>query len=439
MREKILNFINSEFEIKNELFIPGLTPIPVTAKSIDKDDILNIIDSVLDLHFTSGRFTQKFERKLADFMGHKQPALFVNSGSSANLLALSSLMQKEMMNEFGLGEIKEGTEVITVASSFPTTINPIFQNKLIPHFIDIDPITLNPDIEDIKNAINKNTSGIMIAHPLGNPYRADLISDLCKENNMFLVEDCCDSLGAKINNGSEWKSVGTFGEYSTLSFYPAHHITTGEGGAVFSNNSKYRRIAESVRDWGRHCWCDTGKDNTCNKRFDWEFESLPKGYDHKYIYSSIGYNLKATDMQAALGLTQLEKAEKFIELRNSNWEYLNKSIKENKILNNNFNTMEATLNTKPSWFGFGLNCKNNLERRKVVNYLESKKIATRLLFGGNLTKQPAFKNMHFKQSSTLENTDNIMRNFFWIGVHPKLKKEHLDFIIKALEESTKQS
>ncbi|CAM8461442.1 WecE Predicted pyridoxal phosphate-dependent enzyme apparently involved in regulation of cell wall biogenesis [Candidatus Methylopumilus universalis] len=426
-----------KLNLENKKFIPGETPIPVTKKIIDADDLCYLVESVLDMHFTSGRFSSLFEKELANICEVKHKALLVNSGSSANLLALSSLCQKEMLSEFDLNFLSAGDEVITAAAGFPTTVSPIMQNGLIPKFVDIELDNLNPTEDMILNAITPKTKAIMLAHALGNPYRSDRLKDYCDENGIYLIEDCCDALGSEIKVNNEWKPIGSFGTFASISFYPAHHITTGEGGALLAANAKYRRIAESMRDWGRHCWCETGCDNTCKKRFEWQFAGLPYGYDHKYIYSSIGYNLKLTDFQAALGYSQSKKLKTFVEARRKNWQSLKKGVIGSPVLNKFFSTIIPTEDTNPSWFGFGLRCINGLKRNSVIQHLEKRKIATRLLFGGNLTKQPAFKNINYIIADSLKNTDIIMNDFFWIGVHPGINEEQISFILTTLEESVK--
>ena len=432
LRDKILNLSKIYFDkflAKQNLLE---NKIPVTQKKICHKDISNIIEAGLDGWFTSGRFTNQFESKIAKFLDLKRNALFVNSGSSANLVALTALCQVNMMNELNLKPIDKNSEVITVAAGFPTTVLPILQNNLIPVFVDVDINNLNITIENIKKAFTKKTRAVMVAHTLGNPFRADLISDFCKENNLYLIEDTCDALGSEIILKNKKKFCGTFGHFGSLSFYPAHHITTGEGGAVLTSSPKLRRIAASVRDWGRHCWCDSGKDNTCKKRFDWKFENLPHGYDHKYVYSTAGYNLKGTDLQASLGVSQIEKLNNFIEIRRDNWNFYNKIFKENKTLQENFQTIIPTENTNPSWFGFGLICKKNF-RNSLLKHLDFHGIGTRLLFAGNITKQPLFKGLKFKLKQNLKNSDYLSENFFWIGLHPNITKNHILRITEVIE------
>lgn len=418
---------------KPQPFVPGETYIPVTAKVVDHDDLGHLVDASLDMWLTAGRYARDFESRFGDYFGSSTKSLLVNSGSSANLVAISSLGSPALA-KFGLTPLQPGDEVITAAAGFPTTVNPIIQNGWVPVFVDVDDKTINALPEKIMAAKTSKTRAVVLAHTLGNPYRADIIGKWCHENNLFLIEDCCDALGAKIGDAP----VGSFGQYSTCSFYPAHHITMGEGGAVMSKDGRFKKIAESFRDWGRDCWCDPGKDNTCNKRFDWTLGDLPPGYDHKYIYSHVGYNLKVTDMQAALGISQLNKVESFISARKQNWKYLNEGIQSSPILRESFLPVVATEGTSPSWFGFPMYCRDGLNRKTVVSSLEDKKVGTRLLFAGNLTKQPAYKNVQHRVSGDLKNTDRIMNQMFWIGVHPALDRSKLDYMLEQLEKVAKQ-
>jgi len=421
----------TEFAPKPE-FIPGKTYIPVTAKVVDEHDLGYLIDASLDMWLTAGRYAREFEAEFGKFFGRSSKSLLVNSGSSANLVAISSLGSHEL-EKFGHKPLQPGDEVITLAAGFPTTVNPIIQNNWVPVFIDIDDVTLNALPEKIKAAQTPKTRAIILAHSLGNPYRADIIAEWCKKEGLFLIEDCCDALGATIQD----KPVGSFGEYATSSFYPAHHITMGEGGAVMSKDGRFKKIAESIRDWGRDCWCEPGKDNTCNKRFGWTLGDLPPGYDHKYVYSHIGYNLKVTDMQAALGMSQLNKVEKFISARRQNWKMIYDGIQSSSILKENFKPVLATPETNPSWFGFPLYAHDRLNREKVVAALEERKVGTRLFFAGNLIKQPAYKNVKYRIHGELSNTDQVMRSLFWIGVHPALDKNKITYMLEQLEAVVK--
>jgi CDP-6-deoxy-D-xylo-4-hexulose-3-dehydrase len=434
LRETAINSAKSCFlqENKPKDFVPGQTYIPVTAKVVDENDLAHLIDASLDMWLTAGRYAREFEAQFGMHFGRTTKSLLVNSGSSANLVAISSLGSPEL-EKFGHRPLFAGDEVITVAAGFPTTVNPIVQNGWIPVFIDVDETTINALPAQIMAARTAKTRAVVLAHTLGNPYRADIIADWCKKEGLFLIEDCCDALGATIQN----KPVGCFGDFATSSFYPAHHITMGEGGAVMSKDGRFKKIAESIRDWGRDCWCEPGKDNTCNKRFCWKLGDLPDGYDHKYIYSHVGYNLKVTDMQAALGISQLNKVGSFIEARRNNWNYLYQGIKSSPTLSKYFRPVKATAETNPSWFGFPLYCSEGLHREKIVSGLEERKVGTRLLFAGNLTKQPAYKNVNYRVHGDLTNTDNIMKNMFWIGVHPALDKIKMNYMLEQLENVIK--
>jgi len=418
---------------KSTTFVPGETYIPVTAKKVDEDDLTHLMEASLDMWLTAGRYATEFEQKIPSFFGReKVKGLLVNSGSSANLLAISSFGSHQL-KPFGMEPIKSGDEVITVAAGFPTTVNPIIQNGWTPVFVDVDLNTLNALPEKIMEAKTEKTRAVVLAHTLGNPYRSDILADWCKKEKLFLMEDCCDALGAQVNG----KPAGSYGDYATLSFYPAHHITMGEGGAVIPRDIKFGKIAESVRDWGRDCWCEPGHDNTCKKRFQWKLGDLPKGYDHKYTYTNIGYNLKVTDMQAALGVSQLKKVGSFIGARRENWSYLYKGLKSSPVLQEAFTPVEPTAQTEPSWFGFAMHCADHIDREKVVKFLEEKKVGTRLLFGGNLLRQPAYKNINKRIVGNLENTDRIMYKTFWVGVHPVLDQARMDYMLEQLEQAAK--
>jgi CDP-4-dehydro-6-deoxyglucose reductase, E1 len=402
----------------SKTIVPGEDYISVTGKVIDQNDILAGVDATLDAWLTTGRYAKKFESTLAKYIGCKT-SLLVNSGSSANLIAFYALTSPSL----GSRAIKKGDEVITVAAGFPTTINPLIQFGCIPVFVDIDIPTYNIDPNKIEAAISSKTKAIMIAHALGNPFNLDVVQDIAKKYNLWLIEDDCDSLGATYRE----KKTGSFGDLATLSFYPAHHITMGEGGAVLVNNRRLQMPALSFRDWGRDCYCETGCDNTCNKRFDWKLGDLPEGYDHKYIYSHVGFNLKVTDTQAAIGLSQLTKADYFIAKRRENHKILCDLFKP---LEEYFILPEATENSNPSWFGFLLTIRNSkiINRNKLVQFLENNKIGTRLFFGGNMIKQPAYINIDKRVSGTLFNSDRVMNDSFWLGVWPGLSQEHLVYI-----------
>jgi CDP-6-deoxy-D-xylo-4-hexulose-3-dehydrase len=420
IEKKILELSKQYFQIKfsNTDFIPFISQVPVSGKVLSYEDLKYTILSTLDMWYTSGEYTKKFEKEISKKLGARH-CLFVNSGSSANLLAITALKEYYRLDD--------GDEIITSAVGFPTTINPIIQNNLMPVLIDAEEETLNINTDLIESHISDKTKGIVIAHTLGNPFNLEKIIDLCKKYDLFLMEDNCDAFGSKFNQ----KFTGTFGDVSTLSFYPAHHITTGEGGAVITDNTKLKKIMESIRDWGRDCYCPPGKDNTCKKRYEWQLGELPKGYDHKYIYSHIGYNLKASDMQAALGFSQINKLDEFIKIRKRNYQYLYnsfKSFKEFKLISNQ-------INSEPSWFGFPVILKNNknFTRNDLLKFYEERNIGTRLLFGGNLKRQPAYSNLNFK-SSTLSVADNIIENCFWLGVYPGLELDMLKFVVDSTKE-----
>ena len=404
-------------------FEAGITTIPPSGKVLNSHELKLMVEASLDGWLTTGRFNAAFEKRLADYLGVKY-LITTNSGSSANLLAFSALTSPRLKDR----AIKAGDEVITVAAGFPTTVNPILQFGAVPVFVDIDIATHNIDATKIEAAISAKTKAIMLAHSLGNPFNLSVVKEICGRHNLWLIEDNCDALGSRYNG----QLTGTFGDIGTLSFYPAHHITMGEGGAVFTNNSELKLIAESFRDWGRDCYCAPGKDNTCGKRFCWKLGDLPEGYDHKYTYAHLGYNLKITDMQAACGLAQMDKLDSFVQARKDNFAYL-----KNRLSHcSDFLTLpEATPNSDPSWFGFLMTLRPQADIRRVdlINYLDQNKIGTRLLFAGNLTRQPYMAGRQFRVSGELTNTDKVMNHSFWIGVYPGLNEAMLDFTCQKIE------
>lgn len=420
----------SQNKITKKKFVAGETLVPVSGKVFNEKEIKLMTEAVLDCHWTEGRFNAEFEEKLAKYLDRKF-CITVNSGSSANLLAISAL------TSFRLGEkrLKKGDEVITVAAAFPTTINPIIQNNLTPVFVDVDLGSYNANIEQIKKAISKKTKAIFLAHTLGNPFDFGEILKICKKHNLWLIEDNCDALGSIYKN----KKTGSFGHIATQSFYPAHHITMGEGGAILTNDEMLNKIIRSMRDWGRDCACRTGQDNACGKRFEHQFGDLPCGYDHKYIYSEIGYNMKITDIQAALGVAQLQKLDNFVVKRRKNFDFLYQKM---QAFSDYFILPEAEKYSAPSWFGFILTLKNNclFSREDLLKYLNEHKIGTRLLFGGNILKQPYFKNykIKFRKIGSLANTDLIMKNTFWLGVYPGIGEQELNFVAKTFDNFFKK-
>lgn len=414
----------AQLQYQEKLFIAGETVIPPSGKVIGSTELQYMVEAALDGWLTTGRFNDQFEKELAEFIGIKH-LITVNSGSSANLVAFSTLTSPKL----GERAIQKGDEVIGVAAGFPTTVNPIVQFGAVPVFVDVDRQTHNIDADLIEAAITPKTKAIMLAHTLGNPFNLAKVKTLCDKYNLWLVEDCCDALGAKFDG----KMVGTWGDIATLSFYPAHHMTMGEGGAVFTNNSQLIKIAESFRDWGRDCYCKPGCDNTCGTRFSMQLGSLPKGYDHKYTYSHLGYNLKITDMQAACGLAQLKRLPEFIEKRNANFDYLKNRL---STVTDFIELTKPTENSTPSWFGFPITLKENagVSRVDLTKYLDQNKIGTRLLFAGNLIRQPYFEGIEYRVVGDLTNTDITMNQTLWLGLYPGLSEDHLDYVVEKLEE-----
>ena len=422
---EILNLVEEYSNIKHKSidFIPEISSVPVNGRVFDSKEVKELVKASLEFWLTDGDYSEKFSKKMSDFLGMKHVRI-VNSGSSANLVALSSLTSEKIKNN-----LQPGDEVISSAVGFPTTVNPIFQNNLIPVFVDSELGTYNPTAEMIMNAYSENTKAIFLAHTLGNPLEIETLKDFCDDKNIWLIEDNCDALGSEYKN----KLTGTFGDISTLSFYPAHHITMGEGGAVITDSNKLKLSIDSFRDWGRDCWCKSGHDDTCGKRFDWQLGELPYGYDHKFTYSNIGYNLKATDLQASIGYIQIDKLDEFINARRNNWEKINNFIQKKQDY---FVPHKPTQDSNPSWFGYAITVKEGLSfnRDELVKYLNENRIATRLMFGGNLIKQPAYKNKKFKVFGELTNADMVMNSTFWIGVYPGLTEEMIDYTIEKFED-----
>ncbi|MCW5823897.1 MAG: lipopolysaccharide biosynthesis protein RfbH [Cyanobacteria bacterium TGS_CYA1] len=429
LRQDILALVKEFYkqEWPGKEFKPGTTPLEYAGRVFDEQELVNLVDSSLDFWLTTGRYADKFEQKFASYLGRRY-ALLTNSGSSANLLAMSALTSARLKER----KLSPGDEVITVACGFPTTLNPIYQNNLVPVFVDVDLATYNANVEQLEAAISSRTKAIFLAHTLGNPFDLNAVKKLCDTHGLFLIEDNCDALGSRY----EGKLTGTFGDLSTFSFYPAHHITMGEGGCVSCDSPALKIIVESFRDWGRDCYCPPGKANTCGKRFEWQLGSLPPGYDHKYIYSHIGYNLKLTDMQAAVGLAQLDKLGYFIEARKQNWKMLRDALDR---LQDYYILPEPTINSDPSWFAFVLTVRDDskIKRVELANYLESKKIATRHVFGGNLIRQPAYQDKEMRVVGELINTDKVMNDSIVLGVYPGLDQTRIEYMIETITNYTK--
>ncbi len=427
LRDQILALVAEyhDAEFGPSEFRPGETQIHFAGRVFDEQELVHLVDSALDFWLTTGRYAEQFERSFARLFGLRH-ALLVNSGSSANLVALSCLTSRKL----GKRRVSTGDEVITVASSFPTTVNPIVQNGLVPVFVDVDIPTYNIDVQMLEAALSDRTRAIMVAHTLGNPFDLDAVTAFAREHDLWLIEDCCDALGSTYRG----KMVGTFGDLASVSFYPAHHITMGEGGCVLTNKGRLKVLAESFRDWGRDCWCDPGKENTCGKRFDHQLGELPHGYDHKYIYSHIGYNLKLTDMQAAVGVAQLEKLESFIEARRRNFRLLYAGLGD---LQEHLILPEATPHSDPSWFGFPLALREEspISRDHILRFMNDRKIATRLLFGGNLLRQPAYLDVPHRRVGDLARADFVMNQVFWVGVYPGLTDESVQYMIESFHEA----
>jgi CDP-6-deoxy-D-xylo-4-hexulose-3-dehydrase len=429
LREDIRSMVKEYYDVAlaPKAFVAGEGSVPVSGKVFDSSEIELLVEASLDAWLTTGRFAAQFEREFAAFMGVRC-SLLVNSGSSANLVALSCLTSPSL----GDRSLKAGDEVITVAAGFPTTVNPIIQNGLVPVFVDVQVPTYNIDVMQLEAAVSGRTKAIVVAHTLGNPFDLDAVMQFATKHNLWVIEDCCDAVGSTYKG----RGVGTFGHLATTSFYPAHHITMGEGGCVLTQSPALNKLAESFRDWGRDCWCDPGKANTCGCRFEWKLGDLPAGYDHKYIYSHIGYNLKATDMQAAVGVAQLKKLPGFIAARRANFAKLHAALSD---LDDIFILPEATTQSEPSWFGFPLALRPGapVSRNQVISFLESRNIATRLLFGGNLLRQPAYRNIQRRVIGDLKNTDFVMNNVFWIGLYPGITQSMIDYMAEAFHQIPK--
>jgi CDP-6-deoxy-D-xylo-4-hexulose-3-dehydrase len=423
LRQQILALVQEYYEAEHsqQPFSPGETEVPVSGRVFDATEMVNLVDSSLEFWLTTGRYAEQFEREFSRWMGVRH-AILCNSGSSANLLALSALTSPRL----GERQVQPGDEVITVAAGFPTTVNPIVQNQLTPVFLDIELGTYNVDVSLLEAAVSPRTKAIMIAHTLGNPFELDAVMAVANKHNLWLIEDNCDAVGSTYKG----RLTGSFGHLSTVSFYPAHHITMGEGGCVLTRHPQLKKLVESFRDWGRDCWCAPGVANTCGKRFGWQLGELPEGYDHKYIYSHIGYNLKMTDMQAAVGVAQLEKLPGFIEARKRNWQFLYDGLKQHEEF---FILPQATPNSDPSWFGFLLTVRPDapFSRNELVQFLESNHIATRLLFSGNITRQPAYENLNYRVVGELSNTDTVMNQTFWIGVYPRITPNMIEYVLSV--------
>jgi len=426
LREQILRLVEAYYdaELAEAEFVAGESPVPVSGRVFDAEEVLNLVDASLDFWLTTGRYAYRFEREFARYVGVRH-AILCNSGSSANLLAVSALTSPKL----GERRLQPGDEVVTVAAGFPTTVNPIVINRLVPVFVDVELGTYNVDVRQLEEAIGPRTRAIVAAHTLGNPYDLDAVLDVARRHGLWVVEDNCDALGSTYRE----RMTGTFGDLATVSFYPAHHITMGEGGCVLTNRPQLKTLVESFRDWGRDCWCEPGEDDTCGLRFGWQLGRLPAGYDHKYTYTHIGYNLKLTDMQAAVGVAQLAKLPSFIQSRKRNFAILHEGLSrfEDSLL-----LPEATPHSDPSWFGFPITVRDEapFDRNALVRHLEGRRIATRLMFGGNLTRQPAYDGVDYRVVGDLRNTDVVMNRSFWIGVYPGLDEERLEYVLDAFEE-----
>lgn len=425
--KRIAPFFNAAWP--DRTFVPGQTPVPVSGRVFDADEIKLLVEAALDFWLTTGRFADQFEREFAKFLG-VHFAILCNSGSSANLLTLSALTSLKL----GDLRLRPGDEVMTTAAGFPSTVNPILQNSLVPVFLDITIPTYNVDVQQLEKARSEKTRAVILAHTLGNPFDVAAVQAFAKRHNLWLIEDTCDALGSRFQG----QLAGTFGDLATVSFYPAHHLTMGEGGCVLTRNPHLKMIVESFRDWGRDCWCNPGEDNLCRRRYDWQLGDLPYGYDHKYVYSHLGYNLKLTDLQAAVGVAQLKKLPRFIELRKRNWALLHAGFQD---LEQFFILPEPTAGSDPSWFGFLLTIRDDVPfaRRDLLQHLNERKIGTRLLFGGNLLRQPAYRNIPHRVVSDLTNADIVMRQSFWLGVYPGITPRMIEYVVSVIHDFTRDA
>jgi CDP-6-deoxy-D-xylo-4-hexulose-3-dehydrase len=430
LRDKVFDAVREYYQYKFQPrpFVAGQNYVPVSGKVFDEQELVKLVDSSLDFWLTTGRYALEFEERFAQWIGVKH-VLLVNSGSSANLLALTALTSPKL----GDKRLVPGDEVITVAAGFPTTVNPIFQNQLVPVFVDVELPGYDIDLNQLELALSEKTKAIMIAHTLGNPFNLEKVMAFVQKHDLWLIEDNCDAVGSTYQG----QKTGTFGHISTVSFYPAHHMTMGEGGAVLTSDTRLKKILESYRDWGRDCWCPPGVDNTCNKRYGWQLGDLPFGYDHKYTYSHVGYNLKMTDMQAAVGVAQLDKLPEFIQKRKDNYAFLHQHLQD---LQDFLLLPQVTPNSDPSWFGFPIYVKESapFSRNDLVKYLEDKKIGTRLLFAGNLLRQPLYEGLNYRVVGDLANADKIMENVFWLGVFPGLTQEMLSYVVSTIAQFCRQ-
>jgi CDP-4-dehydro-6-deoxyglucose reductase, E1 len=425
LRAEVARLVRSLHELEHapRPFLAGISPVPVNGRVYDAREISMLVDASLDFWLTTGPYAERFERRLAEFVGVRH-AILCNSGSSANLLAVSALTSRTL----GDRALRPGDEVITVAAGFPTTVNPVIQNQLVPVFVDVDVTTLNVDCDLLETARTGRTRAVILAHTLGNPFNVDAVTQFCKRHGLWLIEDNCDALGSTYGT----RKTGTFGDLATLSFYPAHHVTTGEGGAVLTSSPLLKKLVESFRDWGRDCWCAPGEANTCGKRYEWQLGELPYGYDHKYVYGEVGYNLKMTDLQAAVGLAQMDKVESFVARRVDNWNFFRKELAG---LDEHLALPEPETLSRPSWFGFSMGVRSAAySRRELVRFLDGRKIQSRFVFAGNMTRQPAMVGRSWRAATVLPRSDEVMERYFWIGVYPGITDEMRGYVVEAIRE-----